>query len=59
MWQWIAWNKGRERICDCGVVSAETEDKAKAIAALCLGGPHQGAVVEIVVKRIGLDARAL
>jgi hypothetical protein len=52
IWQWIAWNKGRERICDCGIVNADNEDAARGIAAQCLGGPYMGSVAEIVVKRI-------
>jgi hypothetical protein len=52
IWRWIAWNKGRERICDCGIARGKTEDIARVIAWQCIGGPHMAEIVEIEVKAV-------
>lgn len=52
LWQWIAWNKDRERICDCGVARAESETVARGVAWQCIGGPHMESITEIQVKKI-------
>lgn len=52
LWHWIAWNKDRERICDCGTVRATSEAEAKATAWMCIGGPHMSAICSIEVRKV-------
>lgn len=51
-WFWRAWTPGRERIADCGWLTAETAEAARANAKALLGGPHRHLVVEIQIEEI-------
>ncbi len=52
LYLWRAWSANRERICDSGIAQADSEDKARDIARMCLGGPHREDVVEFQVEAI-------
>ncbi len=52
IWLWRAWNKDRERICDCGIVRAATEETARGIAWRCIGGPHMTSITSIEVSKV-------
>jgi formylmethanofuran dehydrogenase subunit E len=58
LWHWIAWNKGRERICDCGIARADSEAVARGIAAQCLGGPYMLEVETFDVRQVWPDLGA-
>ncbi len=51
-WLWRAWNAKRERICDCGIAMGDTKSDAESVAWMCLGGPHQGEVVEMQLEEV-------
>lgn len=52
LWLWRAWDVSHDRICDCGVVRATDAARAKAIAGMCLGGPHRADVDSIEVENL-------
>lgn len=51
IWLWRAW-VNTERIADCGIARAHTKDEARAVAALCLGGPWMRDVTHYTVEQI-------
>lgn len=53
---WRAWTANRERIADCGTANAHSPEDARAIAWMCLGGPHARGVTEIQVQLIEYEA---
>ena len=52
IWEWRVWSKGHKRICDSGTAFADSEGQARAIAGMCLGGPHAHEVVEFQLIRV-------
>jgi hypothetical protein len=52
LYLWRAWTRDRERIADCGTANATSEEDAKAIGWMCLGGPHARSVVEMQVELV-------
>lgn len=51
-WLWRAWDAGKTRICDCGIVYAETADKAETYARMCVGGPWISQIASVVVEKV-------
>lgn len=52
VWKFTAWNRERDRICDCGVVFADTESEARRWVTLIIGGPHASAIAHVDVEPV-------
>ena len=51
-WHWIGWNANKERICDTGIVYADTESEATNLAWICAGGPHCRHIKTFTIKLV-------
>lgn len=52
LYQWRAWSKDDQRICDCGCVWGLDEGDAEQIARMALGGPYMRDVVRFQIERV-------
>jgi hypothetical protein len=52
LYLWRAWTRDRERIADCGTAWATSDEDARSIGWMCLGGPYMRQVKEVDVQPV-------